>query len=113
MGAIPHHPFFLKTIDSLPNYNRNWVLPYITVMGSTGPLFLSVIWRHYNSQSPAPEGDDRVRVLFPDEYNNHNWSFFTHHRGNSWHSKDTQFIFWVRSYLPLAPQPFHSPLSPQ
>jgi mannosyltransferase OCH1-like enzyme len=93
MGAIPRHPFFLKAIDSLPDYNRGWLLPYITVMGSTGPLFLSVIWRHYNGGNP--QGLDRVRILFPDEYNNHPWSFFTHHLGNSWHRTDVKLIFWM------------------
>lgn len=94
MGAVPRHPFFLKVIDALPRYNRNWLLPYITVMGSTGPLFLSVIWRHYNNEGPAEDG--RIRILFGDEYNNHPWSFFTHHVGNSWHGGDVKLIFWVR-----------------
>ncbi|GAB7347859.1 hypothetical protein MBLNU459_g5389t1 [Dothideomycetes sp. NU459] len=98
MGSVPRHPFFMRVIDSLPRYDRNWVLPYITVMASTGPLFLSVVWRHWSSEGlnvgDGPDGG-RVRVLFPDEYNNHPWSFFTHHLGNSWHSKDTKFIFWM------------------
>jgi len=97
MGAVPHHPFFLKAIDSLPRYDRSWVLPYITVMGSTGPLFLSIIWRHYNSGAKLAE-KDRVRVLFPDEYSKHSWSFFTHHMGSSWHQKDVQIIMWVSSW---------------
>ncbi|KAF2868533.1 nucleotide-diphospho-sugar transferase [Massariosphaeria phaeospora] len=96
MGSVPRHPFFLKAIDSLPEYNRHWMLPYITVMASTGPLFLSIIWRHYNHASP--EGDDRVRILFPDEYNNHPWSFFTHHVGNSWHRNDVKLIFWMAQH---------------
>ena len=106
MGAVPRHPFFLKAIDSLPEYNRRWLLPYITVMASTGPLYLSIIWRHYNSADP--QGDDRVRILFPDEYNNHPWSFFTHHLGNSWHGGDVKLIFWVSSILSLSvtPEPF-------
>lgn len=99
MGAIPRHPFFLKAIDSLPNYNRKWILPYITVMASTGPLFLSIIWRHYNNANP--EGADRVRILFPDEYNNHPWSFFTHHLGNSWHNNDVKLIFWMAQHWML------------
>jgi inositol phosphorylceramide mannosyltransferase catalytic subunit len=94
MGAVRGHPFFLRAIDALPDYNRNWVLPYITVMASTGPLFLSLIWRHYDASKPAP--DQKVRILFPDEYNNHPWSFFTHHVGNSWHENDVKLIFWVR-----------------
>jgi mannosyltransferase OCH1-like enzyme len=93
MGAIPRHPFFLKAIDSLTDYNRRWPLPYITVMASTGPLYLSIIWRHYNNASP--QGDNRVRILFPDEYNNHPWSFFTHHVGSSWHRTDVKIIFWL------------------
>lgn len=94
MGSIPHHPFFLKVIDALPRYDRSWILPYITVMGSTGPLFLSVIWRHYNSAGPVAE-EDRIRVLFPDEYIKHSWSFFRYHLGNSWHQGDVQVILWV------------------
>jgi mannosyltransferase OCH1-like enzyme len=96
MGAIPRHPFFLKAIDSLPEYNRRWLLPYITVMASTGPLYLSIIWTHYMKTNP--EGDARVRILFPDEYNNHPWSFFTHHLGNSWHSNDVKLIFWMAQH---------------
>lgn len=93
MGAVKGHPFFLRAIDALPEYNRNWILPYITVMASTGPLFLSIIWRHFDAGNPS--GADRVRVLFKDEYNNHPWSFFTHHVGNSWHSNDVRLIFWM------------------
>lgn len=96
MGAVPRHPFFLKVIDALPRYNRNWLLPYITVMGSTGPLFLSVIWRHYINEGSAAAENAGIRILFPDEYNNHPWSFFTHHLGNSWHGGDVKLIFWVR-----------------
>jgi mannosyltransferase OCH1-like enzyme len=101
MGSVPHHPFFLKVIDALPRYDRSWGLPYITVMGSTGPLFLSVIWRHYNSGAPVPE-QDRVRILFPDEYSKHSWSFFKYHVGNSWHKGDVRLILWVR-YISESP----------
>ena len=96
MGAVPRHPFFLKAIDSLTDYNRRWPLPYITVMASTGPLFLSIIWRHYDNAGPVD--NERVRILFPDEYNNHPWSFFTHHLGNSWHRTDVKIIFWMAKH---------------
>jgi mannosyltransferase OCH1-like enzyme len=99
MGAVPRHPFFLKAIDSLTDYNRRWPLPYITVMASTGPLFLSLVWRHYNNAGPV--GDDRLRILFPEEYNNHSWSFFTHHVGNSWHRTDVKVIFWLAKHWVL------------
>ena len=125
MGAVPHHPFFLRVIDALPRYDKSWLLPYITVMGSTGPLFLSIIWRHYNVDlgagliSGVSEGltkmssgfiggaggvgsrtreqmeMERVRVLMPAEYVGKSWSFFTHHVGNSWHQGDVKVILWV------------------
>lgn len=99
MGSIPHHPFFLKVIDALPRYDRSWLLPYITVMGSTGPLFLSVIWRHYNNELPEdPLEEQRIRILFPDEYNKNSWSFFSHHLGNSWHRADVKLILWMGSH---------------
>lgn len=94
MGAVPHHPFFLRVVESLQAYDRRWFLPYITVMYSTGPLFLSVVWKEYMAESYGP---DRVRVLMPEEYNHFSWSFFTHHVGNSWHGADAQLIFWVSS----------------
>lgn len=98
MGAVPRHPFFMRVIEDLQKYDRNWILGYITVMASTGPLFLSIMWRHWSAEGlnvgDGPDGG-RIRILFPDEYNNHPWSFFTHHLGNSWHGKDVKLIFWV------------------
>ncbi|KAH0543385.1 hypothetical protein FGG08_002341 [Glutinoglossum americanum] len=93
MGAVPQHPFFLRVIEMLKPYNRKWLLPYITVMYSTGPLFLSVIWKEYMRTNPDEDG--RVRILMPNEYSRHEWSFFTFHKGNSWHGKDAQLIFWM------------------
>jgi len=97
MGSVPKHPFFLRVIDALPKYDRSWLLPYITVMGSTGPLFLSIIWRHYNGgvTGREMEEEDRVRVLFPDEYKGHSWSFFHVVKGDSWHRGDVKLIMWV------------------
>ncbi|KAI9646589.1 CSG1/SUR1-like protein [Ciborinia camelliae] len=93
MGSVPQHPFFLRVIESLQSYNRNWGMPYITVMYSTGPLFLSVLWiQHMRS---VTDDASRVRNLMPDEYNKHAWSFFNVVKGNSWHGKDAQTIFWM------------------
>jgi hypothetical protein len=99
MGAVPRHPFFLKVIDSLQSYDRDWQVPYITVMYSTGPLFLSVIWKDYIRWGVPEEA--RVRILVPDAYNKQGWSFFLDNQGSSWHGKDARAIFWVMdtSYL--------------
>lgn len=98
MGAVPQHPFFLRVMESLSGANRSWVLPYITIMASTGPLFLSVIWKKWMGEHAHLDPDTwigRVRVLLPDEYNQHAWSFFKTYEGNSWHGKDAKLIFWM------------------
>ncbi|KAJ5376367.1 hypothetical protein N7509_013253 [Penicillium cosmopolitanum] len=92
-AQFPNTHFFLRTIELLQTYDRSWLLPYITVMYSTGPLFLSVLWKEYMRDGPSESG--RVRILMQDEYNKHSWSFFTHHTGNSWHGKDAHLIFWM------------------
>ena len=113
MGSVPHHPFFTLVIESLISYDRNWKLPYVTVMYSTGPLFLSVIWQEYKrgrgrnpvtgvlGDSTANPGrwdgseSGRVRVLMADEYNKQPWAFFRWHGGSSWHGKDARLVFWM------------------
>jgi inositol phosphorylceramide mannosyltransferase catalytic subunit len=98
MGATPRHPFFLYVIDQLQVYNRQWILPYITIMSSTGPLFLSVVWKKY-MQLHSKEGVDwkgRVRVLTPDEYFQLDTSFFDlRYGGSSWHGDDAKFLLWM------------------
>jgi len=104
MGSIPQHPFFLRVIEALSAYNKNWQLPYITVMYSTGPLFLSVIWKEYlNSPLNVGDGPDggRVRVLSQADYNRHAWSFFKEYAGSSWHGRDARLIFWMGAHWML------------
>jgi len=93
MGSVPGHPFFKSVLDNLQKYNRNWHVPYVTVMYNTGPLFLSVIWKEYLPTVTSEE--NRVRILMPDEYNDHPWSFFVVYKGSSWHRNDAQTIFWM------------------
>jgi inositol phosphorylceramide mannosyltransferase catalytic subunit len=97
MGSVPGHPFFKKVTESLQGYSRNWGVPYITVMYSTGPLFLSVIWKEYIRGLPRDVAEsERVRVLMsPDYMKDDAIAFFSHHLGNSWHRDDAKAIFWV------------------
>ncbi len=104
MGAVPQHPFFLRVIEALSAYNKNWQLPYITVMYSTGPLFMSVIWKEYLASGlNVGDGIDggRVRVLSQGDYNQHAWSFFSEYEGSSWHGKDARLIFWMGGHWML------------
>lgn len=98
MGAVPQHPFFLRVMDSLQGADRSWVLPYITIMASTGPLFLSVMWKKWMGEHANLDPEDwagRIRVLMPTEYTGQAWSFFVAYKGDSWHGDDAKFIFWM------------------
>lgn len=99
MGSVPNHPFWLHVIENLQSYDRNWGLPYVTIMYSTGPLFLSVIWKQWiSSGRNVGDGLDggRVRILRQTEFNKHPWSFFNTFMGSSWHKGDVAFLFWVQ-----------------
>jgi mannosyltransferase OCH1-like enzyme len=65
MGTSPNHPFYLRVIEKLQKYARNWRLPYLTVMLSTGPLFLSIMWKEYLMSSPP----EHLRVaILPEQW---------------------------------------------
>jgi mannosyltransferase OCH1-like enzyme len=99
MGSVPGHPFFLKVIDSLKKYKRNWPGKYITVMYTTGPLFLSVIWKEYINFGRT--GSEQVRLLMPNEYSKKAWAFFKISKGSSWHGQDAKTIFWMGQHWGL------------
>lgn len=96
MGSIPQHPFFKEVILNLKPMARNWHMPYLTVMASTGPLFLSLVWLSYKRTVTLDH--DRVRILMADEYMYKPWSFFLHYQGSSWHDGDSGLFFWMKSH---------------
>ncbi|KAK6349728.1 hypothetical protein TWF696_006007 [Orbilia brochopaga] len=98
MASTPEHPFFVRVTDVLQSYDRHWVLPYITIMASTGPLFLSIIWKKWTGLDL--EESSRVRILMGDEQQHKPWSFFRVYKGSSWHTKDAQTIFWMQHHVP-------------
>ncbi|VEU22713.1 DEKNAAC103775 [Brettanomyces naardenensis] len=100
MGSVPGHPFFIKVLNNLKRYNRNWLVPYITIMFSTGPLFLSVILEQYNRYGVPDTG--KVRVLLPADYKGNDDSFLKIAPGSSWHTDDAKFIKTLGRHIPLA-----------
>lgn len=100
MGTVPGHPFFSKVIKSLKRYDRNWLLPYVTIMYSTGPLFLSAMLKQYRRTSTALEHP--VRILTRSQYADFENSFFETVSGNSWHQGDAQFFKTMARYIFLA-----------
>ena len=96
MGSIPKHPFFLKVIQNLQKYNRNWLISYVTIMYSTGPLFLSVILSKYRSWPPSSDSAyAKVRLLYPPNVKLHTRWFFFDVPGSSWHLGDAKFLLSI------------------
>ena len=93
MGSAPRHPFLQRVLDHLHIYAHSWILPYLTVMLSTGPLFLSVMWKEYIWTHP--KRGDEVSVLMPNWFDDDETRFFSSFGGSSWHRADVAFIFWV------------------
>ncbi|CAI4856391.1 CDA_G0054890.mRNA.1.CDS.1 [Saccharomyces cerevisiae] len=97
MGSVPRHPFFLKTLKSLKHYDKYWFIPYMTIMGSTGPLFLSVIWKQYKRWGIPKNGT--VRILQPAYYKMHSYSFFSITKGSSWHLDDAKLMKALENHI--------------
>jgi mannosyltransferase OCH1-like enzyme len=100
MGSVANHAFFLKAMKSLTPYKRNWLIPYLTIMYSTGPLFLSVVWKQYKRWGVPEAG--KVRVLLPKDYKTTQNSFFEIAPGSSWHLDDAKFIKGLANHIGLA-----------
>ncbi|AWU75998.1 uncharacterized protein C5L36_0B12270 [Pichia kudriavzevii] len=100
LGSVPNHPFFYKAINQLEKYQRNWLVPYITIMFSTGPLFLSVVWKQYIRWGNPPSGI--VRILMPDDYKNASNAFFKITKGSSWHEDDAAVLLLMAKHIVLS-----------
>lgn len=99
MGSVPKHPFFSKTINSLKKYQNNWIVPYITIMYSTGPLFLSVIWKQYIRWGNPESGI--VKIIMPNDYKSGPDAFFKISKGSSWHQGDASYLVLMSKHIPL------------
>ena len=96
MFASKRSPFFKEVTETLSSNNRWRGSPYLTVMYSTGPMFISL----YNSLS-AEQQD--VLVIPPELYTNRKTRYFKHLRGSTWHSSDALLIrYMARHWLLLS-----------
>jgi mannosyltransferase OCH1-like enzyme len=94
LGAAPNHPFYKRVTENLASYNKNWLLPYVTVMYTTGPLFLSVMWEEYIQSRHGEE--KAMHSIFPDaEHFGNSYGFFNMTDGGTWHGKDLEVIMWM------------------
>ena len=99
MGTRKGHPYFQLLISRLQAYDYDWLLPYMTIMNSAGPHFVSMVWEEYLETKPAPK--DAIRILMQEEYLGTNWSFFTKVQGGTWNRWDTAAFKWVGDHIVL------------
>lgn len=101
--ASPRHPLFAQLVHAIADYNLNWGHSYLSIMWSTGPMFLSSEIMRYSADPEL-----RLRYL--------NRSFhrlsgrvitplFEHGGSSSWHQKDTLWLrrFAARLWTPMTP----------
>jgi len=80
--------FFKEVMEALSSTNNRWYgSPYLTVMYSTGSMFISLV---YNSLSA--EQQKNVLILPPELYSERKTRYFKHLRGSTWHSSDALLI---------------------
>lgn len=103
MACSRGHPLFGRLIEELRNYNRNFILPYITIMYSTGPLFVSMVLQKYLRSHSSVDDPYRVRILMPDSPQNSHLmtirQLFGMLKGQSWHQSDAEYITMIGDHL--------------
>ena len=94
MVSAAKHRFFAQTIDSLSSYNRNYGLPYVTVMLSTGPNFLTSMFNKYQ-QDLEYDGDVMDVAKMPRNLTHGRNGFFSHTVGSTWHAADGHILRFI------------------
>ena len=91
MIASKHNPFFQKAIEALPTKNRWFGIHYLTVLFSTGSLFLSLL---YFKEKPLERR--QIAIIPPKLYSKRGTRYFLHFPGSTWHGKVDQWIvrYW-------------------
>jgi mannosyltransferase OCH1-like enzyme len=119
LGSVKGHPFYRFVIENLEVYNRDWGSPYVTVMASTGPLFLSLVLQkceNLRRHSPAIEvwGRGRGAVLAEGRHGGDTemgnvvvlelkedvtgFDFFWNVEGRSWQGSDEKVVEWFERH---------------
>ena len=88
MMARARHPFMKHLIGRLAQYNQWYINYYLTVMYSTGPMFLTINYLEYMTSQAVRDDEDSVYVLNETLYGsqNHSANLFYHVEGSSWHN---------------------------
>ena len=87
MFASKNSTFFREAIDALPTKNRWFGIHYLTVLYSTGSLFLSLL---YYNQKPLERR--QIAIIPPRLYTERETRYFRHLPGSTWHGKDQWIV---------------------
>jgi mannosyltransferase OCH1-like enzyme len=88
MISTKGHPFFQMLMSRLSRFNHNYLINYLTVMLSTGSLYLSIN-EFYFDKTPTQSAIRIVdEVLYQSVY-------IWHTPGSSWHGRDARTISYI------------------
>lgn len=96
LGTIPGHPFYKLLIHSLEKHCRVWWFPYLTVMYSTGPLFVSIIAQKFKNNLLA--ASEQIRFLYPSEAGDDVSRLVYRVEGSSWHEGDAFYFLFIEKH---------------
>jgi mannosyltransferase OCH1-like enzyme len=91
--AKKNDPFLATLIKELPRWDRQYLFPYVNVMFSTGPAFVSIQASRYS----VSRQDNSFQILPEKYYNGGKDSFLSHKKKeiSSWHDADAKLILWI------------------
>jgi mannosyltransferase OCH1-like enzyme len=88
MISTKGHPLFQILMSRLSLFNHNYLINYLTVMLSAGPLYLSIN-EFYFDKSPTQSA---IRIVDEILYSS---VYIWHTPGNSWHGRDARIILYI------------------
>ena len=105
MISTKGHPFFKILVSRLSAFNYNYLIDYLTVMFSAGPLYLSINEFYFDTSSQQ----SAIRIIDDNVYSGvYTW----HTPGNSWHGRDAYIILYIyHSVRKTSPKIYYSLLS--
>lgn len=105
LGSVPEHPFWRLLTTSLPRYNYNYLLPYVTISYASGQWFETAIWERYHQLVRQGridgESEELMRVRMDSrngEEERMEW-LFTQGKGGTWVHWDNLVFLWVGEHL--------------
>lgn len=81
--ATKNSIFMLYLLNELPRYNIYYIIPYVRVFATTGPLFLTLAFSTFT---------EPLDFLIVHQHGN---EYSEHRSGRSWHSLDAKAIGWI------------------